>query len=99
MEQQKNPYPTFCASPFDPGCATGLHLAYQTGIKKKVVICDGYFGKDQTAQTYILFHELTHEFATDVQDLGYGSDRIFSYLTPDEAIHNADSYALFALDL
>ena len=49
-------------------------------------------------QTYFLFHELTHVYA-HVHDRGYGDERVFSYLPPDSAIDNADSYALFAADL
>ena len=96
-EKQAHPFPAFCASPFDPSCGE-VFLAYVSHRKQKLVLCNSYFGKDKTEQTYHLLHEFTHQFA-DVDDRGYGDERIFSYLTPPQAINNADSYALFALDV
>jgi hypothetical protein len=39
-----------------------------------------------------------HEFS-GVDDRGYGDERIFAYLSPAGAMNNADSYALFAVDV
>jgi len=39
-----------------------------------------------------------HEFA-NVRDRGYGDERIYAYLSPADAMNNADSYALFAMDV
>jgi hypothetical protein len=97
VELQHDPYPTTCASPFDHSCTSGF-LAYVDSKKKKVVFCESFFGDSAESQTYSLLHELTHEFAK-VRDRGYGDERIFAYLSRDDAMNNADSYALFALDL
>ncbi len=62
------------------------------------MFCQSFFSQSAQSQTYVLFHELTHVYA-HVRDRGYGDERIFSYLPPDTAIDNANSYALFAADI
>ena len=96
-ETQQNPLPNLCASPFDPLCAS-LALAYVSTRKNRVVFCSSYFDSPQQQQVYHLLHEFMHEFA-GVADRGYGDERIFAYLTPADAMNNADSYALFAVDV
>lgn len=96
VEQQANPLPNRCASPVDTECAA-LAAAYVTADKSAVMFCRSFFSADANAQTYMLFHELTHVYA-NVEDRGYGSERVFAHLSPDSAIDNADSYALFATD-
>ncbi len=97
VELQAAPMPNLCASPFDPLCSS-LALAYVDSKKNRVVFCDSYFGDKPQRQVYHLIHEFTHEFA-GVDDRGYGSERIFAYLSPADAMNNADSYALFAVDV
>jgi Domain of unknown function (DUF4157)/Lysine-specific metallo-endopeptidase len=95
-EVQQNPMPNLCASPFDPLCAS--FLAYVSRTKNRVVFCSSYFDAKPQRQIYFLLHELMHEFAR-VDDRGYGDERVFAYLTPAEAMNNADAYALFAVDV
>jgi hypothetical protein len=97
VETQQNPWPTFCASPFDPECAS-IALAYSDSKAKRLVFCSSYFGSKPQRQVYNLLHELTHEF-TGVDDRGYGDERVFAYLSSTDAMNNADSYALFAVDI
>ncbi len=97
VEVQQNPLPNLCASPFDPLCAS-LALAYVSNRKGRVVFCSSYFEGKEQRQVYNLLHEFMHEFS-GVDDRGYGDERIFAYLTPADAINNADSYALFAVDV
>jgi len=97
VELQHHPLPNMCASPFDPLCAS-LALAYVSRKHGRAVFCKSYFGDTAQRQTYNLIHEFTHEFA-DVDDRGYGDERVFAYLSPDDAMNNADSYALFAVDV
>jgi hypothetical protein len=94
---QPNPLPNLCASPFDPLCAS-LALAYVSRKKKRAVFCKSYFESGPQRQIYHLFHEFMHEFS-GVDDRGYGDERIFAYLSPADAMNNADSYALFAVDV
>jgi len=96
-ETQQSPQPNVCASPFDPLCSA-LALAYGDPIKRRIVFCSSYFDSTQERQVYNLLHEFMHEFA-GVADRGYGDERIFAYLTPADSINNADSYALFAVDV
>ena len=97
IELQANPLPNVCASPVDPQCTT-LAAAYVPANKSAVMFCQPFFSYGPINQTYFLFHELTHVYA-GVSDRGYGDERVFSYLPPDSAIDNADSYALFAVDV
>lgn len=95
-EKQINPKQNECASPFDSECAA-LALAYwREG--KRIVLCKSYFGSPFETQVYNLLHEFMHEYA-HVNDRGYGDERVFEYLSPKDAINNADSYALFAVDV
>ncbi len=97
VEVQQNPLPIFCASPFDPLCAA-LAAAYVSRKKHRVVFCSSYFDYGPQRQVYYLVHEFMHEFS-GVDDRGYGDERIFAYLSPADAMNNADSYALFAVDV
>ena len=96
-EVQQNPLPNLCASPFDPLCAA-LALAYVDRTKGRVVFCSPYFESKAQRQVYHLLHEFMHEFA-GVKDRGYGDERVFAYLAATDAMNNADSYALFAVDV
>lgn len=97
VEVQQNPLPNVCASPFDPLCAS-LALAYVSRKTNRVVFCSSYFDTEPQRQVYFLVHEFMHEFS-GVADRGYGDERIFAYLSPADAMNNADSYALFAVDI
>jgi hypothetical protein len=96
-EQQKNPYMNVCASPFDQLCSA-LAAAYVSHSKKTVTYCPSFFRKSEHIQTYMLLHEFVHVYA-GVDDKGYGDERIFAYLSPADAKNNADSYALFSMDI
>ncbi len=95
-EQLQNAFPRECSSKFDPECS--FAAAYVDYTKKRVGFCLGYFENTAQRQTYLLLHEFMHMCAY-VSDRGYGDERVFAYLSAPDAINNADSYALFALDL
>ena len=95
VEQQNNPFDIACASPFDSQCGTAV--AYVDSSAHRVVFCGRFFDYGETSQTAMLFHEFTHAYG-NVEDTGYSSERIFIYLTPQDAVNNADSYELFARD-
>jgi hypothetical protein len=96
-EVQVSPYANVCASPFDPLCRA-MAAAYVSHGPRTVTFCDSFFGSSEHWQTYALLHELVHVYA-HVDDRGYGDERIFAYMSPAAAINNADSYALFAVDV
>jgi hypothetical protein len=96
-EVQANPYTNICASRFDPLCRA-LAAAYVSHGRRTVTFCESFFQSSELWQTFALLHELVHVYAR-VRDRGYGDERIFAYLTPADAINNADSYALFAADV
>ena len=97
VEVQANPIPNECASPVDTECSA-MAAAYVNAHRTAVRFCRSFFSNDAKTQTYMLFHELTHVYA-NVRDRGYGDERVFAHLAPDDAINNADSYALLATDL
>jgi hypothetical protein len=69
-----------------------------TSSSRRVTFCTSFFASSSDWQTFALFHELMHAYA-GVDDRGYGNERIFAYLSPTDAINNADSYALFVVDV
>lgn len=84
----------------DISCRTaGASMTGQT----KLVICPSFFTGDQTYQVRALVHEIAHSIfpaaGMDITDRGYQSQRIYQDLTRDEALTNADSYALFVVQL
>jgi Domain of unknown function (DUF4157)/Lysine-specific metallo-endopeptidase len=97
VEKQVNPFPIQCASPIDIECTT-IAAAYVSDRDRVVRLCQVYFGYSSSLQTLMLFHEFVHAYA-GVDDHGYGGDRVFAYLTPDDAIDNADSYTMFSADI
>jgi Domain of unknown function (DUF4157)/Lysine-specific metallo-endopeptidase len=97
IETQTNPYTNMCSSPFDTGCRA-LAGAYTDHPARIVMFCPSYFTYTPQTQTMFLFHEFSHAYA-HTNDRGYSHERVFDYLTPPDAINNADSYAMFALDV
>jgi hypothetical protein len=97
IETQTNPYTNVCSSPFDTGCRA-LAGAYTDHPARIVMFCPSYFTHNPQTQTMFLFHEFSHAYA-HTNDRGYSYERVFDYLTPNDAINNADSYAMFALDV
>jgi hypothetical protein len=97
VERQNNPFSNYCASGFDPLCRA-MAAAYVSSSSRQITFCASFFSSSDNWQTFALFHELMHAYA-EVDDRGYGNERIFAYLTPAQAINNADSYALFVVDV
>lgn len=97
VEQQNNPFSNYCASRFDPLCRA-MAAAYVSSSTRRVTFCSSFFSSSDDWQSFALFHELMHAYA-GVDDRGYGNERLFAYLTPAQAINNADSYALFVVDV
>jgi len=65
-----------------------------------VHVCPTFFGRrslEQRAGTII--HEMAHILGTSKKDLAYSNQRKYLVLTPDEALNNAESYALFVQQL
>jgi hypothetical protein len=103
------PLPNFnCATKFDSLCRA-LAAAYVTpgSNPPRVTLCRSFFeDEDEATQTLVLFHELFHAYANvpgvpgaRPADRAYFNERIYAYLPPERSMDNADSYALFALDV
>jgi hypothetical protein len=98
-----------CAPADEPQCAT--HPAFVGG--DGMMFCQytlaesadpkKMWSDDELATT--LIHEAAHQFAQNLGGLGtardraYVSDRLFAALTAEERIDNAESYAIFVLEL
>ncbi|WP_444997851.1 eCIS core domain-containing protein [Aliikangiella sp. IMCC44359] len=97
VEQQNNPFSQYCASQFDLTCRA-MAAAYVSSSTRRITYCNSFFSSSSNWQSFALFHELMHAYS-GVDDRGYGNERIFAYLSPANAINNADSYALFVVEL
>jgi cell division septation protein DedD len=78
----------------------GVGAAYVKRAEQTVVLCGNYFKPAKTKP-----RDLVHEFAhavtggAPVADRAYEGERVFSRLTTDEALTNAETYAEFVQDL
>lgn len=78
----------------------GLGAAYVNRPAQTVVLCGNFFKPNKpTARN--LVHEFAHAVTggADVADRAYEGERVFSGLTTDEALTNAESYAEFVQDI
>jgi hypothetical protein len=91
-----------CAAPTQPGCISGWR-AFTTS--QRTLLCPLFFTETPDLQALILIHESGHGFVPSVQvqgtlrDISYGHSRPYALLSPEEALDNADSYAMFASDI
>ena len=95
-------YPIVCQPADFITCRRGPPAAAdRTGMD----VCPSAFGFNETHFTLLFLHEAAHAFVTDlggtktVTDRAYKSDRLYRFLTPEEAFDNAESYAVFVTDL
>jgi len=97
VEVQNNPFTHECTQEFDPLCGA-LAEAYVSRGDSTVNYCDSFFKATPISQLSSIFHELVHVFA-GVQDTGYGHERVYQYLPPEEAVNNASSYENFVIQI
>jgi hypothetical protein len=96
--------PARCTAPTDISCGKTA-IAYTTADNSAVFFCADYFNRsdDQSIETYI--HEFSHAYLPQVggrgtiTDRAYRSNRLYAFLTPAEALDNADSHSEFVREL
>ena len=93
-----------CAAPNDPVCGGGT-VAYTANTAYELTLCSALVNPD-SVDTFV--HELAHatlpvvgirrsRTAVDgLRDRAYVQDRMIRVMPPDEALDNAETYALFA---
>lgn len=71
------------------------------GPPLSVTFCPSYFENDYEGAARTLIHEIAHiqPNVTFITDRAYRSDRLIRDMAPEEALSNADSYALLAWEL
>ena len=84
--------------------ASSCHAAGATahsGPPPGVTFCANYFENDSEGAARSLIHEIAHiqPNVTHITDRAYRSDRLVRRMAPEEALTNADSYALLVWDL
>lgn len=86
-----------CHTVTDDTC--GAAGAYVSG--NLLVFCPNFFQGGATWQTTALIHELAHSITrvTHITDRAYQSNRAYTYLSTNEALTNAESYALFCKEI
>ncbi|HEV2890607.1 MAG TPA: DUF4157 domain-containing protein [Frankiaceae bacterium] len=92
-----------CAAPNDPHCG-GATVAYAQSNRQYALVLCGTSVSDEATATVV--HELAHTALPEVgirrgrnefghvRDRAYRHDRLIRLLTPDEALDNAESYAM-----
>ncbi len=89
-----------CFGDWSPSCHAAGAFA-NTGPPPSVTFCPNYFENDAAGSARTLIHEVAHiqPNVTDITDRAYRSDRLVLALRPEEALTNADSYALLVWHL
>jgi hypothetical protein len=86
-----------CHTAADGSC--GSAGAYVSG--NLLAFCPDFFQGDATWQATALLHELAHSITgvTRITDRAYRRNRAYTYLSTNEALTNAESYALFCKEI
>ncbi len=86
-----------CHDASDTSC--GAAGAYVSG--SLLVFCPAFFGGGSTRQAESIIHEMAHSLLGDphITDRAYQSDRIYTMLSTDEALTNAESFGLLVHEL
>ncbi len=86
-----------CHTATDDTCSAAG--AYVSG--NLLVFCPKFFQGGSIWQTTALLHELAHSITrvTDITDRAYQRNRAYTYLSTNEALTNAESYALFCREI
>jgi peptidoglycan hydrolase-like protein with peptidoglycan-binding domain len=96
-----------CQTPCDSHCRTETaHMNEKIGTDSRMTLCDKYLPENDDEHARDLIHEASH--GTDViggkpkygtEDLSMLNHRMFKFLSKGEALRNADTYAIFVLDV
>jgi hypothetical protein len=95
-----------CAPQNDPVCGSfGAYGYTRPGGRRGIRWCPRFFRGGAIYQVRMIIHETAHHFARrvgtagHVGDRAYFKDRAYAFLRPEEAMDNADSFAMFCQDI
>ena len=88
-----------CAAPSDGMCRSMAAAYVQHSTPKQMRFCASFFTSDATWRIEAMIHEAMHAFFANsargtVTDRGYAHERVYEFLSPQEAFDNADSLAM-----
>ena len=86
-----------CGTPLSQDCGSSTAL---TG-PGEMTLCDDFYSGGYTTrkQAYLLIHESGHGSSEAIGDRGYQYERVFLFLSTDQALANADSFMLLAEEI
>ena len=90
---------TECAARTDNLCKNIAAAYVHRGAPNKMRFCSSFFSGNETWRVEASIHEAMHAFLPNsaggqVTDRGYASERVYEFLTPEEAFDNSDSIAM-----
>ena len=91
---------TECTAPTDNLCKQIAAAYVRRGTPNKMRLCPGFFSTtNETWQIEAVIHEVIHAFLPNsagglVTDRAYADERVYEFLTPEEAFDNSDSIAM-----
>jgi hypothetical protein len=87
-----------CGTDDRPACHRGSAAAANPGL---VFFCDVFFNDPKFIpfREDALIHEVAHASGFKARDIGYRQERVIAFLTTTQALDNATSLSLFALDV
>jgi hypothetical protein len=90
-------FTTLCATAEDSDCSDLVAFVRD----QQMVFCPSFFGGNRPAfRAGVVIHEVAHTLVgLNIEDRAYKGDRLYEFLTPTEALNNAESYEQFAREI
>ena len=90
-----------CHNACDGACSGSIAYNVDVGSKSVMTLCPIYLGTaDVNDRAGTLVHEGSHGTAgLETDDLAYQFERVINFLSPTDALKNADSYTLYVQNL
>jgi hypothetical protein len=84
-----------CSTPEYGPCLGALALTH----RPRITFCPAYFSTDVPTRLETLLHEICHFALFNANDRAYSSERVLPFLSTAEALDNAESIAIFILEV
>jgi hypothetical protein len=84
-----------CSTPEYGPCTGALALTR----RPQITLCPSYFLTSDPTRLETLLHEICHYAFFDANDRAYSSERVLPFLSTAEALDNAESIAIFILEM
>ena len=84
-----------CSTPEYGPCTGALALTR----RPQITLCPSYFLTNDSTRLETLLHEICHYAFFDANDRAYSSERVLPFLSTAEALDNAESIAIFILEM